>query len=131
MAFKDYLWESLNDPAAGLSMIETAEKLAKSYGIARADVDAFAARSFERAVKAQADGWFEGEVVPVENETFELEGYRPRRLRLSGKSPVADRDTHPRLSPADVLAKLRPVFADGVQTGGTAQRSPMLPRQHS
>ncbi len=120
LAFKDYLWESLNDPAAGLSMIETAEKLARNYGIARADVDAFAARSFERAVKAQADGWFDGEIVPVENETFELEGYRPRRLRLSGKSPVADRDTHPRISPAEVLAKLRPVFADGVQTGGNS-----------
>jgi acetyl-CoA C-acetyltransferase len=61
-----------------------------------------------------------GEIVPVENETFELEGYRPRRIRLFGKSPVADRNTHPRLSPPEILAKLRPVFADAVQTGGNS-----------
>jgi acetyl-CoA C-acetyltransferase len=120
LAFKDSLWESLNDPAAGISMIETAENLSKKYGITRADVDAFAACSFERAVKAQERGWFDGEIVTVENEIFELEGYRPRRIRLSGKAPVADRDTHPRISPAEVLARLRPVFADGVQTGGNS-----------
>jgi acetyl-CoA C-acetyltransferase len=61
-----------------------------------------------------------GEIAPVENETFELGGYRPRRIRLSGKSALADKDTHPRLSPEDVLAKLRPVFLDGVQTGGNS-----------
>jgi acetyl-CoA C-acetyltransferase len=83
-------------------------------------VDAFAARSFERAVRAQEAGWFEGEIVPVANEVFELEGHRPRGIRLSGKAPVADRDTHPRLSPPDVLAKLRSVYPGGVQSGGNS-----------
>ena len=41
-AFKDYMWEALTDPAAGISMIQTAENLAKQYGITRADTDAFA-----------------------------------------------------------------------------------------
>ncbi|MEN9630270.1 MAG: hypothetical protein RJA10_3498, partial [Pseudomonadota bacterium] len=41
-------------------------------------------------------------------------------LKLSGKAPVADRDTHPRPTPVEVLAKLRTVFKDGVQTGGNS-----------
>ena len=119
-AFKDYLWEALTDPAAAISMIQTAENLAKKYGITRADVDAFASLSFARAVQAQESGWLAGEIVPVGSERFELEGYRPRTLRLTGKAPVADRDTHPRLSPPEVLARLRAVFDGGVQTGGNS-----------
>ena len=118
--FRDYMWEALTDPAPAISMIQTAENLAKQYGITRDAVDAFARESFARAVEAQEGGFFPGEIVPVSNEVFELEGYRPRGLKLSGKAPVADRDTHPRLSPPEVLAKLRPVFKDGVQTGGNS-----------
>jgi acetyl-CoA C-acetyltransferase len=72
----DYMWEALTDPATAVSMIQTAENLAKKYGITREDVDAFAASSFARAVAAQEAGWFEGEIVPVGNENFELDGYK-------------------------------------------------------
>jgi acetyl-CoA C-acetyltransferase len=118
--FRDYMWEALTDPAPAISMIQTAENLAKQYGISREAVDAFASESFARAVAAQEAGFFAGEIVPVSNEVFELEGYKPRGIRLAGKAPVADRDTHPRISPPEVLAKLRPVFKDGVQTGGNS-----------
>ena len=120
VAFKDFMWESLTDPAAGISMIQTAENLARAYAITRDDVDAFAARSFARAVEAQAAGWFYAEITPVRNEQFELEGYRPRQLRLHGKVDVVERDTHPRPTSHEVLSRLRPVFADGVQTGGNS-----------
>jgi len=120
IGFKDYMWEALSDHAAGISMIQTAENLARQYGITREDVDAFAASSFAKAVAAQEAGWFDGEIVPVADETFELDGYRPRGIRLTGKVKVADRDTHPRPTPVDVLAKLRTVFKDGVQTGGNS-----------
>ena len=119
IGFKDYMWEALSDPAA-VNMIQTAENLARQYGITRAEVDAFAAASFTKAVAAQEAGWFEGEIVPVANETFELTGCKPRQLRLAGKATLADRDTHPRPTPVDVLAKLRAVFKDGVQTGGNS-----------
>lgn len=118
--FKDYLWESLHDPAPAITMIHTAENLARRYGIEREDVDAFAARSFERAVAAQQSGWLAGEIVPVVSETFELDGYRPRGIWVAGKVTVADRDTHPRPSPLDVLAKLEPVYPGGVQTSGNS-----------
>jgi acetyl-CoA C-acetyltransferase len=120
VGFKDYMWEALTDCAAGISMIQTAENLAQTYGITREEVDAFAASSFAKAVAAQEAGWFNDEIVPVTDETFEREGLRPRRIRLAGRAQVADRDTHPRPTPVEVLAKLRTVFKDGVQTGGNS-----------
>jgi acetyl-CoA C-acetyltransferase len=120
IGFKDTMWESLTDPAAAISMIQTAENLAKKYDITREAVDAFAAASFAKAVAAQESGWLAGEIVPVQSETFDLAGYKPRQLKLAGKATAADRDTHPRPTPAEVLAKLRSVFKDGVQTGGNS-----------
>ena len=120
VGFKDYMWEALKDPAAGINMIQTAENLAKKYGITREEVDAFASASFARAVAAQASGFLAGEIVPVVSEKFELDGYRPRGIKLAGKTAEVTQDTHPRPSPPEVLAKLRPVFEGGVQTGGNS-----------
>ncbi|WP_343606863.1 thiolase family protein [Roseateles sp.] len=118
--FKDFLWEALDDPAAKVSMIQTAENLARKYGITRAEVDAYAASSFERALRAQAEGFHAGEIVPVTSERFELDGYEPRGIRLPRKVAVADRDTHPRPSSFEALAALRPVYEGGVQTAGNS-----------
>ncbi|MFP3508036.1 acetyl-CoA C-acyltransferase, partial [Burkholderia sp. SIMBA_062] len=46
-------------------MIETAENLARSYGISREASDAYAIESHRRAAQAWAEGRFEAEVVPV------------------------------------------------------------------
>ncbi|MDR7149010.1 acetyl-CoA C-acetyltransferase [Hydrogenophaga palleronii] len=118
--FKDFLVEALNDTAGPVTMIETAENLARKYGISRADVDAYAARSFELALKAQADGFHAGEIVPVVNEDFALDGYHTRGIRLPRKMDQVTQDTHPRPSPVEALAKLRPVYAGGVQTAGNS-----------
>ena len=120
VGFKDYMWEALKDPAAGINMIQTAENLAKKYGITREQVDAFASSSFANAVAAQESGFLAGEIVPVISEKFEIEGYKPRGIRLQGKVTEVTTDTHPRLSPVEVLAKLKPVFENGVQTGGNS-----------
>jgi len=118
--FKDYMWEALNDPSCGISMIQTAENLAVKYGISRQQVDEFASQSFAKAVAAQEAGYFDGEIVPVISEKFELEGYKPRGIKLPGKVESLTKDTHPRISPVEVLAKLRSVYPNGVQTGGNS-----------
>jgi acetyl-CoA C-acetyltransferase len=120
VGFKDYMWEALKDPAAGINMIQTAENLARKYGITREAVDQFASDSFAKAVAAQTSGFLAGEIVPVVSEKFELEGYKTRGIRLQGKTTEVMADTHPRVSPVEVLAKLRPVFENGVQTGGNS-----------
>ena len=120
VGFKDYMWEALKDPAAGINMIQTAENLAKKYAITREQVDEFASNSFAKAVAAQQNGFHAGEIVPVIAEKFELEGYKSRGIKLLGKVTEVAQDTHARISPADVLAKLRPVYEGGVQTGGNS-----------
>ena len=120
IGFKDYMWEALKDPAPGINMIQTAENLAKAYKISRQDVDAFASDSFAKAVAAQQSGFLAGEIIPVITEKFELEGYAARGIKLMGKVTEVTQDTHPRISPADVLAKLRSVYEGGVQTGGNS-----------
>ena len=63
VGFKDYMWEALKDPAAGVNMIQTAENLARKYGITREAVDEFASASFARAVAAQESGFLAGEIA--------------------------------------------------------------------
>ncbi|MCD7059009.1 thiolase family protein [Pelagibacterium xiamenense] len=117
--FKDFLWEALLDPAARCSMGDTAENLARDYGISREEVDRYASRSFERAVAAQERGILREEIVPVENEAFEREGLEPRGIKLGRGVETVDADSHIRPSPLEVLSKLRPAFG-GVQTGGNS-----------
>jgi acetyl-CoA C-acetyltransferase len=117
--FKDFLWEALLDPAANVTMGDTAENLARQYQITRPEVDAFASRSFARALAAQQSGFLAGEIAPVTTETFECAGYHPRGIKLRGDSRELGGDTHVRASPPEALAKIRPAFG-GVQTGGNS-----------
>lgn len=117
--FKDFLWEALLDPGCGCTMGDTAENLAKEYKISRAEVDQFAARSFDRAIAAQKSRFFEGEIVPVTNEVFEQGHFAKRGIKLSGKDAEVLSDGHVRPSPVEALARIRPAFG-GVQTGGNS-----------
>ncbi len=91
------------------SMPETAENVAADYGVSRADQDAFAARSQERAAASQASGRFAAEIVAV---------HVPQK---KGDHLVVDRDEHPRATSVEALAKLRPIVrADGTVTAGNA-----------
>ena len=116
--FKDFLLEALRDPAADVTMGDTAENLARQYQITRPQVDAFAAQSFGRAVAAQTSGFLAGEIAAVASETFEQPGFEPRALKLRGAKELAA-DTHVRPSPVETLAAIRPSFG-GVQTGGNS-----------
>ncbi|MEX8058647.1 acetyl-CoA C-acyltransferase [Microbacterium sp. 16-032] len=90
---------------ATFSMPETAEEVARLDGISRADADAFALRSHERAIAAQDAGRFASEIVAVN----------------TGRG-IVDSDEGPRRDTSlDVLAKLKPVVRDGeVVTAGNS-----------
>jgi len=92
------------------SMPETAENVAREFGIARADQDAFALRSQQRWARAHADGFFKDEIVPVT-----VHGKK-------GESHTVDTDEQPRVdSSLAALAKLKGVVAaDGSVTAGNA-----------
>ncbi|MDP3896343.1 MAG: thiolase family protein [Mesorhizobium sp.] len=119
VAFKDFLWEALLDPAVSCTMGDTAENLAKEYQISREEVDRFAERSFARAVAAQESGFIDGEIAPVATEEFAQEGYNPRGIRLPRGVDAVTKDSHVRPSPFETLQKLRPAFG-GIQTGGNS-----------
>ena len=116
--FKDFLLEALYDPAGKVSMGDTAENLARTYQITRPQVDAFAARSFERAIAAQKSGFLSGEIAPLKSEPLERAGLAAREIRLKGAKELSV-DTHVRPSPIEALAAIRPAFG-GVQTGGNS-----------
>ena len=92
------------------SMPETAENVAKDFGVAREDQDAFALRSQQKWAAAHAAGVFKEEIVPVT-----LHGKK-------GESRVFDTDEHPRPDVTiEGLAKLKGVVTpDGSVTAGNA-----------
>ncbi len=91
------------------SMPETAENVAAEFGISRADQDAFAMRSQERAAAAIASGRLTREIAPV---TI------PQR---KGEPVVVDTDEHPRRTSLEKLAALKTPFRDGgTVTAGNA-----------
>jgi len=91
------------------TMPETADNLARDYQITREQADTFAAASQAKYAKAKAEAFFGGELIPVE-----VPGGR------AGPVSVAE-DEHPRpQTDMAALAKLRPLFTDGVPTAGNA-----------
>ena len=91
------------------TMPETAENVARDYGISREDQDRFALASQTKAAAAQAAGRFERETIAV---TI------PQK---KGEPVVVSRDEHPRATSLEALAKLKPVVRpDGTVTAGNA-----------
>ncbi|MBK6941386.1 MAG: acetyl-CoA C-acetyltransferase [Planctomycetes bacterium] len=66
---EDLLFSSLQDPMCGLFMAQTAEKIAKKWGITREAQDEFALRSHQLGAEAVKSGRFAAEIVPVEIQT--------------------------------------------------------------
>ena len=101
----DGLWDAFNNFHMGI----TAENVAELYKIGRAEQDEFAAKSQQKAAKAQADGKFKDEIVPV---------------TIKGKKGDTVVDTDEFIRPdttAETLGKLKPAFKpDGTVTAGNA-----------
>jgi acetyl-CoA acyltransferase len=106
-------------PEAYAGMGITAELVARKYGVSRADQDAFAAESHRRAARAQAEGWFAAELVPVDVETTAVVGGKLSRARERLEADEGVRgDTS-----AEGLSKLKPAFqVDGTVTAGNASQ---------
>jgi acetyl-CoA C-acetyltransferase len=106
----------------GLIMGETAELLARQYGITRDESDAYAVETQRRAAQASAEGRFRAEIAPV--TVSDLGAAIPRSAK--GGPSVIDADEHPRPDTTiESLRKLAPVFPDvegqpGMITAGTS-----------
>jgi acetyl-CoA C-acetyltransferase/acetyl-CoA acyltransferase len=88
--------EGLTDPVCGLNMGETAENLAREYGISREEQDEFALESHRRAIRAAGEGFFKGEIV----RTFAPPDFA-----------AVEEDVGPRKNQTlEALAKLKPYF---------------------
>ena len=109
-AIDSMLLEGLTCAMGGCHMGITAEEIATRYKVSRADQDAFAAQSQERAVRAIADGRFKEEIVGVQV---------PQK---KGDPLIVDTDEYPRAgTTAEKLAALKPAFKkDGSVTAGNA-----------
>jgi 3-oxoadipyl-CoA thiolase len=106
-------WRFVNPALSALhhpySMGETAENVAEKYNVSREAQDKFAYSSQEKYAAAHAAGKFKDEIAPV---TIALG---------KGKTMVFDTDEHPRMSPIEKLAELKPAFKkDGTVTAGNS-----------
>jgi acetyl-CoA acyltransferase 2 len=107
--FEDLLWTALTDSHCGLSMAQTAERLAEQRGIGREEADRVAFDSQQRAKAAWDEGRFEVEVAPI-------------TVKGRKGDVVFNTDEHMRPDTTmEALAKLRPYFSkDGLVTAGNA-----------
>lgn len=101
----DALWDAFNNYHMGI----TAENVAEKYGITREMQDEFAAASQQKCEKAQAEGRFAEEIVPVP-------------VKVKKDIVMFDKDEGPRAGvTAEGIAKLKPAFkADGTVTAANA-----------
>jgi len=112
-------WMVDNMPQIYMGMGLTAEEVQRKYDVSREDADRFAYRSHQNALKAQAEGKFDEEIVPVDVEANILENGSPHQHKL-----VFRKDEGPRADTSvEALAKLKPVFqADGTVTAGNSSQ---------
>ncbi len=113
-------WFVDHRPELYMNMGLTAEQLQRRHNISREEQDAFSLRSHQNALKAQAEGKFDEELVPVEIETTALKNGKPATAKT-----VFARDEGPRAdTTAEALAKLKPVFhATGSVTAGNSSQT--------
>ena len=105
---QDMMLGALNCPFGTGHMGITAENVAAENGISRADQDAFAVLSQERAAHAIAEGRFESQITPIP-------------VKVKRDMVDFDIDAHPKATTAETLAGLRPAFLkDGTVTAGNA-----------
>jgi acetyl-CoA acyltransferase len=109
------------NPDYYLSMGLTAEAVAQDYKISRADQDAFAYQSHQRAIYAIEQGYFKEQIAPVRVE----EVYVNEKGKRATRSWMVETDEGPRADTSmDALSALKPVFAQqGTVTAGNSSQT--------
>jgi acetyl-CoA acyltransferase len=103
-------------PEVYMTMGLTAERVQRKYNVSREDSDAFALRSHQNALRAQREGKFDDELVPVETQNI-MPGIVERGVFSCDEGPRAD-------TSLEALAKLKPVFhAQGSVTAGNSSQT--------
>jgi len=114
-------WLEKNRPSIFMSMLETAEIVARRYGISRETQDAFALESQQRTARAQAEGAFDAEIVKM-TVTRLIKGVNG----LVPESYLLEKDECNRSSTIlDDLRRLKPVLGDDstITAGNSSQLS--------
>ncbi|TAK44487.1 MAG: 3-oxoadipyl-CoA thiolase [Betaproteobacteria bacterium] len=93
------------------SMPQTGDNVAKDFGVSRQEADEFAFASQKKYARAEAEGFYKGEIMAVA---------LPQRKKDAPPKTV-EQDEHPRRDATmEALAKLKPLFEGGVVTAGNA-----------
>jgi acetyl-CoA acyltransferase len=113
-------WFADHRPEIYMGMGLTAERVQRKYNIPREEADAFSFRSHQNALRAQAEGKFDDEIVPFEVVWVSPNGTKPKVTKT-----VFARDEGPRADTTlEALAKLKPVFhANGTVTAGNSSQT--------
>lgn len=124
-AIPTQLWDQLRESPSKdardciMSMGITAENVAERYGVSRGDQDAFAAASHQKAAKAQKEGLFDKEIVPVTTRWHP----NPEQPEVQEEITVTKDDGIRPTSSVESLAKMKPAFKpDGTATAGNSSQ---------
>ena len=99
------------------SQFEGAERVAEKYQITRQDTDGFGLESQVRAKTAIEEGYFNGQIIPVEAPVMD------ENFEKTGETIVVSKDEIPRDTSLEALAELKPVAReDGIHTAGTSSQ---------
>jgi len=107
-------------PDIYMSMLETAEVVAKRYSISRERQDEYALSSQQRTAAAQAEGRYDDEIVPV-TATKAVKDKESGEVTFEEVTLDSDEGNRPETT-AEALAGLKPVFEGGVITAGNASQ---------
>lgn len=112
-------WLAKNKPEIYWNMLQTAEQVAKRYGISRERMDAYGAGSQQKATAAQAAGLFEAEIAPI----TVIAGFADQVMGMSTRKVTVSKDEGIREgTTAEGISGIKPAVPGGVIAAGNASQ---------
>ena len=112
-------WLAKNKPEIYWNMLQTAEQVAKRYGISRERMDAYGAGSQQKATAAQAAGLFEAEIAPI----TVIAGFADPVMGMSTRKVTVSKDEGIREgTTAEGISGIKPAVPGGVIAAGNASQ---------